>query len=116
MENQSLTFENMGVQLPYNMEAEQAVLGAALLQSDCIPTLVEKLRPEQFFARQNGAIFAELVRLFTSGAAIDFVTVLSAVMDAGVFPTQEEAKVYLTTLAETVSFDLECRALCRYCL
>ena len=27
MDNLSLTFENMGVQLPYNMEAEQAVLG-----------------------------------------------------------------------------------------
>ena len=48
MDNLSLTFENMGVQLPYNMEAEQAVLGAALLQGDCIPTLVEKLRPEHF--------------------------------------------------------------------
>ena len=102
MENLSLTFENMGIQLPYNMEAEQAVLGAALLQGECIPALVEKLRPEHFYVRQNGEIFAELVRLFTGGAAIDFVTVLGAVMDAGVFPTQEEAKVYLTSLAETV--------------
>ena len=102
MENLSLTFENMGVKLPYSMEAEQAVLGAALLQNDCIPMLVEKLRPEHFYARQNGAIFAELVRLFTGGAAIDFVTVLSAVMDAGVFSTEDEAKVYLATLAETV--------------
>ena len=87
MENLSLTFENMGIQLPYNMEAEQAVLGAALLQGECIPALVEKLRPEHFYVRQNGEIFAELVRLFTGGAAIDFVTVLGAVMDAGVFPT-----------------------------
>ena len=102
MDNLSLTFENMGVQLPYNMEAEQAVLGAALLQGDCIPTLVEKLRPEHFYVRQNGEIFAELVRLFTSGAAIDFVTVLGAVLDAGVFAGEEEAKVYLTGLAETV--------------
>ncbi|MBC5581993.1 replicative DNA helicase [Anaerofilum sp. BX8] len=102
MDNLSLTFENMGVQLPYNMEAEQAVLGAALLQAECIPALVEKLRPEHFYARQNGEIFAELVRLFTGGAAIDFVTVLGAVLDAGVFSAEDEAKVYLTGLAETV--------------
>ena len=102
MDNLSLTFENMGVRLPYSMDAEQAVLGAALLQSDCIPTLVEKLRPEHFYARQNGEIFSELVRLFTGGAAIDFITVLNAVVSAGTFATGDEAKVYLTGLAETV--------------
>ncbi|MEG1276337.1 MAG: DnaB-like helicase N-terminal domain-containing protein, partial [Ruthenibacterium sp.] len=102
MDNLSFTLESVGINLPYNMEAEQAVLGAALLSSDCVPLLVEKLRPEHFYSRQNGEVFTELVRLFTGGAAIDFVTVLGAVVDAGVFSSQEEAKVYLTGIAETV--------------
>ena len=89
--------------LPYSMEAEQAVLGAAILDDvGNIPKMVEALRPEMFYARQNGEIFSEIVRLFTAGAPVDFVTLLAAVQDAGTFATEEEAKVYLTQLAETV--------------
>ena len=97
-----LSLESMGVNLPYNMQAEQSVLGAALLQADIIPELVELLRPEMFYARQNGQIFAEMVRLFTAGQTVDFVTLLDAVTGEGVFESADAAKVYLTGLAETV--------------
>ena len=78
------------------------MLGAALLQADIIPELVELLRPEMFYARQNGQIFAEMVRLFTAGQTVDFVTLLDAVTGEGVFESADAAKVYLTGLAETV--------------
>ena len=97
-----LNLESMGVNLPYNMQAEQSVLGAALLQADIIPELVEHLRPEMFYARQNGQIFAEMVRLSTAGQTVDFVTLLDAVTGEGVFESADAAKVYLTGLAETV--------------
>ena len=97
-----LNLESMGVNLPYSMQAEQSVLGAALLQADIIPELVELLRPEMFYARQNGQIFAEMVRLFTAGQTVDFVTLLDAVTSEGVFESADAAKVYLTGLAETV--------------
>jgi len=42
------------------------------------------------------------LRLFTSDQTIDFVTLLDAVISDGVFPSADEAKVYLTGLAETV--------------
>ena len=102
MDKISFSLENIGINLPYNIEAEQAVIGAALLKADCLPQLVEKLRPEYFYSEKNGEIFGELLRLFASGSAIDFVTVLSAVINAGIFTTQDEAKVYLTGVAETV--------------
>ena len=38
-----LNLESMGVNLPYSMQAEQSVLGAALLQADIIPELVDNL-------------------------------------------------------------------------
>ena len=99
----NLSLEALGVNLPYSMEAEQAVLGAAILDDvGNIPKMVEALRPEMFYARQNGEICSEIVRLFTAGAPVDFVTLLAAVQDAGTFATEEEAKVYLTQLAETV--------------
>lgn len=102
MKDFSLSLESLGVNLPYSMQAEQAVLGAAILDSETIPKIVEALRPEMFYARQNGEIFSEIMRLFVGGSPIDFVTLLGAVQDAGVFDSENEAKVYLTTLAETV--------------
>ena len=102
MNELSLSLETMGVNLPYSMQAEQAVLGAAILDADTIPKMVELLRAEMFYARQNGEIFSEIVRLFTGGAPVDFVTLLGAVEDAGVFDGTDEGKVFLTTLAETV--------------
>ncbi len=92
----SLSLESLGVNLPYSMDAEQAVLGAPLLDAEVIPKLVEQLRPEMFYAPQNGAIFSEMVRLFTSGAPVDFITLLAAVQAANVFETEDAAKVYLT--------------------
>lgn len=97
-----LSLESLGVNLPYSMDAEQAVLGAPLLDAELIPKLVEQLRPEMFYAPQNGAIFSEMVRLFTSGAPVDFITLLAAVQAANIFETEDAAKVYLTQLAETV--------------
>ncbi len=99
----SLSLETLGLQLPYNVEAEQAVLGAALLDANkIVPFMVERLKVEMFYVRQNSDIFAEIVRLFTSGAPVDFVTLLAAVQDIGIFDSEDAAKVYLTTLAETV--------------
>ena len=66
-----LNLESMGVNLPYSMQAEQSVLGAALLQADIIPELVELLRPEMFYARQNGEIFAEMVRRYHNYESIN---------------------------------------------
>ena len=43
-----------------------------------------------------------MLRLFTADQTIDFVTLLDAVISDGVFPSADEAKVYLTGLAETV--------------
>ena len=97
-----LNLERVGINLPYNMQAEQSVLGAVLLKPDTLTDLVEIIRPEMFYTRQNAQIYSEMLRLFTSDQTIDFVTLLDAGISDGVFPSADEAKVYLTGLAETV--------------
>ena len=97
-----LNLESVGISLPYNMQAEQSVLGAVLLRPETLTDLVELLKPEMFYAPQNGRIYTEMLRLFTSDQTIDFVTLLDAVISDGVFASADEAKVYLTGLAETV--------------
>ena len=97
-----LNLESVGISLPYSMQAEQSVLGAVLLKPDTLTDLVEMIRPEMFYTRQNAQIWSEMLRLFTSDQTIDFVTLLDAVISDGVFASPDEAKVYLTGLAETV--------------
>ena len=101
-----LNLESVGINLPYNMQAEQSVLGAVLLKPETLTDLVEIIRPEMFYTRQNAQIYSEMLRLFTSDQTIDFVTLLDAVISDGVFPSADEAKVYLTGLAETVPSNL----------
>ena len=97
-----LNLESMGVSLPYNMQAEQSVLGAVLLQAETLTDLIEIVKPEMFYSRQNGQIYSEMIRLFTADKTIDFVTLLDAVVSDAVFESADAAKVYLTGLAETV--------------
>ena len=97
-----LNLESVGINLPYNMQAEQSVLGAVLLKPETLTDLVEIIRPEMFYTRQNAQIWTEMLRLFTNDQTIDFVTLLDAVVSDGVFPSADEAKIYLTGLAETV--------------
>ena len=54
-----LNLESVGISLPYSMQAEQSVLGAVLLQPETLTELVEILRPEMFYTRQNGRIYTE---------------------------------------------------------
>ena len=66
----------LGRQLPHSVEAEQAVLGAMLIDTRCIPDVVEFLRPEDFYLTQNRHIFETIYSMFTLSQTIDPITVL----------------------------------------
>lgn len=68
--------ELLGRQLPHSIEAEQAVLGAMLIDSRCISDVIEILRPEDFFMTQNRHIFETIYSMSTLNQTIDAVTVL----------------------------------------
>ena len=94
--------EGLSGPLPHNMQAEQSVLGAILLEPPVLNQLVNTLRSEMFYSAQNAGIYAEMTRLYTAGMPIDVVTVLDAVEKADIFSGADEAKTYLAQLAETV--------------
>ena len=94
--------EAMGVNFPFSIEAEQAVLGAVIIDSSAYYEVTGIVNPEHFYHRQNGAIFREMQLLAETGKPVDYVTVLDAAVTAGVFESEEEAKVYLFGVTETV--------------
>ena len=88
--------------LPFSLEAEQSVLGAALLDSGCVPDLVRLVRPEYFYREQHRLIFEVISAKFTLGEPIDIVTVMEAAVREEIFSTPEETKTYLAQLAQIV--------------
>ena len=88
--------------LPFSLEAEQSVLGAALLDSGCVPDLVRLVRPEYFYRDQHRLIFEVISAKFTLGEPIDIVTVMETAVREEIFSTPEETKTYLAQLAQIV--------------
>lgn len=98
----SVSLDAMGLNLPYSMEAEQAVLGALIVDSSLFAKVAGMLEPKMFYYKNNGSIFEQISRLYSESGAVDFVTLLAAVQEAEIFSTPDEAKVYITQLAEWV--------------
>ena len=88
--------------LPYNLEAEQSVLGAVLVDSSCLAVVLDELRPESFYRQEHAGIFEIMVRLFTTAQPIDYVTVLDHVRREDIFADEGAAKVYLAQLLQIV--------------
>ena len=87
--------------LPSNNEAEQSVLGAVLLDSECLNRILDIVRPEYFYNENHREIFSAMHRLFRAGSPVDIITVLNELVGIGVF-TEETGKQYLFTLADLV--------------
>ena len=69
--------ELLSRQMPHNVEAEQAVLGSILIDSECLPQIVEQLKPDDFYIRQNREAFQTIYTMFSMSQKIDPVTVLN---------------------------------------
>ncbi len=59
---------------PHSIEAEQAVVGAMLMNRDAIVTAVETIHADDFYDRRFGAVFEAMVELYTEGKPVDLVT------------------------------------------
>ena len=90
-----------GLQLPYSLEAEQAVLGAILIDANSINYVADVLSPDKFYLPEHQAIFRVMTQKMMESQTIDFVTVLEALKSEGFF-AGEEGKAYLLKLAQMV--------------
>ena len=102
MDQLEVALEGMGINQPFSIEAEQAVLGAAIIDPELVSAIVEQVRSEYFYVKQNRLIFNEILTLFMANTPSDFVTVVDAVVSAKIFSDENETKVYLAQLADTV--------------
>jgi len=92
----------LAAELPYNLEAEQSVLGAMLSDTDSVAEAMNLLRPEHFYRQQHRDIYSVVMRMFLNSETIDFITVLEKVCRENIFPTDQDAKIYLVQLVQVV--------------
>ena len=88
--------------LPFSLEAEQAVLGAILLDPSCLSAVTMILKPDYFYLPQHKAIFSTIIGLdATHGGKIDALLVLDSLRKEKVYD-DEAGKTYLLQLSKIV--------------
>lgn len=71
--------------LPNNPEAERAVVGAAMLSKEALGSVIEILKPEDFFDINNKIAYEILISMYMADKPIDFVTISEEFKARGVF-------------------------------
>ena len=86
--------ELLGRQPPHSAPAEQAVIGAMLIDPSCIPDVIEKVKSDEFYIQTNRDIFDTIFAMFSYGQSIDAVTVLEQMKVRGVY-REDSTQQYL---------------------
>jgi len=86
---------------PQNIDAEQSVLGAILIDKEAIYRVMKTLRPEDFYRESHRLIYEAMLYLNENGTPVDLITVSELLKQQG---TLEKAGgvAYLASLAEMV--------------
>ena len=71
---------------PHSIEAEQAVLGAMLMNKDAVMVASEIITGEDFFQTAYGIIFDSVVDLFKAGKPADLITLQEKLKEKNVPP------------------------------
>ena len=87
--------------MPYNRDAEMALLGCLLIDNEITAELVEKLTEDDFYQESHKYILRAMQRVFNNRKPVDLVTISDELENEG---TLEKAGgiVYLTELAQIV--------------
>jgi replicative DNA helicase len=86
---------------PQNIEAEQAVLGAILIEADALATVSELLHIDDFYRKTHQMIYEAILKTANSGEPVDLITVTAALQDAGQID-EVGGVAYLAHLANAV--------------
>jgi replicative DNA helicase len=68
---------------PQADSAERAVIGAMLIDRDCIHLALESVKPHMLYSESNSIIFQTISQLFNSGRPVDLVTVKTEINKQG---------------------------------
>ncbi|MBI4117415.1 MAG: replicative DNA helicase [Parcubacteria group bacterium] len=82
---------------PQNLEAEKSVLGSVLIDKNSIEKVIDVLRPDDFYNRQNQLVFRVMAGLLEKSEPIDILTVSNKLEENNELESAGGAS-YLTSL------------------
>ena len=68
---------------PHDIEAEQAVIGSMLTDSEAVTSSIEVLKEEDFYREDNRIIYSAMLNLYNRSEPIDLITVKSELESMG---------------------------------
>ena len=68
-------------ELPFNEQAEQAVLGSALLSRECMFNVLSSVQEDDFFLGKHQLIYRAIKNLFDKDYVVDVLTVTEELMN-----------------------------------
>jgi replicative DNA helicase len=95
--------------VPHSREAEEAVLGAVLINPEAYYEVSQFLRPEDFYILRHRWLWEAFMRLQERRAPIDFLTVVEELDQVGQL-NELGGPVYITTLINNVPSSLHAEA------
>ncbi len=87
--------------LPFDLEAERAVLGSLLIDPEAIIAIAPQLQPDDFYHTAHGLIYEAALALYERREPIDFVT-LSGELERRGKLNEVGGSAYLASLVESV--------------
>lgn len=69
--------------VPYNIEAEESVLGALLIDPQALPRVMAILDAQHFYTLQNRFIYGACIAIQQRGAALDLITLVTELESVG---------------------------------
>ncbi len=91
-----------GINLPYSLDAENAVLGAILMESSCMDRVAIILpKPDYFYSSSNRIVYSVIMDLYNLSKPIDYITVLESLRNNEDFDTAN-GRQYLLQVAQSV--------------
>ena len=87
--------------MPYSLEAEQAVIGCALIDNEAVIAIMGALKEDDFYTEAHQTIFSVMEELYAVNTPIDFVTVTDSLEKKNILQSVGGIN-YLTTLTDVV--------------
>lgn len=101
---------------PYNLDAEQSVIGSMIMDRDAIVDVSDILTKEDFYSAQNAVLYENMIELFKEGMAVDLITLNNRLREKNIpedvagmsyiadiiaaVPTSANAKYYAKIVAD----------------
>ena len=87
--------------IPYNLEAEQAVLGCVIIDNSIIVRLSDEIAQSDFYDRRHQILYQAMINLYRNDMQIDYTTLISELQSKNQLD-EAGGVVYLASLIDSV--------------